>query len=147
MKHVLAVSSGGGHWHQLNLVSSGFAQHRSSWLTTIRNTEADHRANTHQIKDADSTQPLSLLRMAVQVFYCVLKTRPDVVVSTGAAIGFFAVAFGRLVGAHTIWIDSIANYHQLSLSGKYARLVCHLHLSQWPDLGDGNPTQYWGSVF
>ena len=146
MKHILAVSSGGGHWHQLNLLAEGFSKHQVTWLSTIQNPGADNISNAHQLPDADSTQPLRLVRMALQVFFFVLKTRPDFVISTGAAIGFFAVLFGRMLGAHTIWVDSVANYHKLSISGRYAAKICHLHLTQWPELADGETTRYWGSL-
>ncbi len=40
----------------------------------------------------------------------VLKLRPDVVISTGAAPGLLALAAAKwLTGARTIWIDSLAN--------------------------------------
>ena len=38
-----------------------------------------------------------------------LRHRPDVIVTTGAAPGYFALRFGKLLGARTIWIDSMAN--------------------------------------
>jgi len=37
-----------------------------------------------------------------------------VIVSTGAAPGYFAIVLGRLFGARTIWIDSMANIENLS---------------------------------
>jgi UDP-N-acetylglucosamine:LPS N-acetylglucosamine transferase len=76
----------------------------------------------------------------------ILKVRPDVVVSTGAAPGYFAVRFGRLFGASTIWVDSVANVEELSMSGQMAGRCAHVWLTQWPHLArDGGP-MFLGSV-
>lgn len=60
------------------------------------------------------------------MFLIVLLHRPDIVISTGAAPGFFALLFGKLLGARTIWIDSIANAEQLSVSGQKVKLFADL---------------------
>ena len=60
---------------------------------------------------------------AFDAFALVRSVRPDVVISTGAAPGAFALFFGKLFGAKTIWIDGIASTSKLSMSGKITRLV------------------------
>lgn len=143
---MLAVGSAGGHWYQLKLVTRIFHQHDVIYVTTKQNHAVDDDENIQKVTDADSTQPIGLTRLALIMLYQVLKIRPDIIISTGAASGFFAVLFGRLVGAHTIWIDSVANVNRLSLSGRAVRPFCHLHIAQWPHLADGTKTVYWGSL-
>ena len=74
-----------------------------------------------------------------------MNERPDIVISTGAAPGLFAIIISRFVGAKTIWLDSIANYEQISLSGKLAKYFTHLHLTQWEHLTN-QKTQFSGKV-
>jgi UDP-N-acetylglucosamine:LPS N-acetylglucosamine transferase len=77
----------------------------------------------------------------------VLKERPDVVATTGAAPGLVALIAGRfLVGAKTLWIDSIANCERLSSSGTSARRFADGWVTQWPDLSGPEGPDYWGSV-
>jgi len=77
----------------------------------------------------------------------VLRFRPHVVITTGAAPGLIAVRLARLFGARTVWIDSMANSEELSLSGKLAGDHVDLWLTQWPDLTDKYPgLRYYGSV-
>jgi UDP-N-acetylglucosamine:LPS N-acetylglucosamine transferase len=84
--------------------------------------------------------------MFLQLAWLVLKTRPHVVVTTGAAPGFAAIVFGRLLGAKTVWIDSIANSETLSTSGAKAKRWADVWLTQWEHLaGTGGP-DYWGGV-
>lgn len=76
-------------------------------------------------------------RLALQFFQLaalLLRERPDVVVSTGAAPGILALRLGKLFGARTAWVDSIANAHELSLSGRMAGSCADLWLTQWAHL-------------
>ena len=59
---------------------------------------------------------------------------------------FFGVFFGRLLGARTIWVDSIANADELSLSGRKAGRFAHLWLTQWPELARAQGPHYQGAV-
>jgi UDP-N-acetylglucosamine:LPS N-acetylglucosamine transferase len=98
------------------------------------------------IPDATRWNKIRGLWMAAKVFWIVATLRPDVVVSTGAAPGYFAVRFGRWFGARTCWIDSIANAEELSLSGRKIRPYATRVLSQWPEVAKAENTEYGGSV-
>jgi UDP-N-acetylglucosamine:LPS N-acetylglucosamine transferase len=67
----------------------------------------------------------------VYCFKIIIKERPDVVISTGAAIGCIACILGKIMGAKIIWIDSITNVERLSLSGRLVRPISNLFLAQW----------------
>jgi UDP-N-acetylglucosamine:LPS N-acetylglucosamine transferase len=81
-----------------------------------------------------------------QVFLAVARQRPDWVVTTGAAPGYFALVAGKLLGARTIWIDSVANVEELSLAGRKARRWATHWLTQWPQLASPSGPTYLGSV-
>jgi len=117
------------------------------YLTTnINKLVAPDDDKVMTVMDADLTNIPKLIPLAFQVLYAVIRNRPDVIISTGAAPGFFAVAFGRIIGAKTIWIDSMANYSKLSVSGHYASKICHVCLTQWPNLADGKRIKHLGSL-
>ena len=85
---------------------------------------------------------LQILKLA----WILLRVRPNVVVSTGAAPGYWAIRIGKLLGARTCWIDSIANVEAVSLSGRMAGPHSDLWLTQWKDLeADAGPV-FRGSV-
>jgi UDP-N-acetylglucosamine:LPS N-acetylglucosamine transferase len=143
---ILAVASSGGHWVQLCRLRPAFDGHDVAYLTT----DAGHAtevapARFHVVEDANRWNKLALARTALRIFRVVLKERPSVVVSTGAAPGYLAIRFAKLLGARTVWIDSIANVEELSLSGRMASGTAHLCLTQWPHLADGG-VQYKGAV-
>jgi hypothetical protein len=69
-----------------------------------------------------------------------------VVISTGAAPGYFALRFGKRLGARTIWLDSIANVDELSLSGQRAGKYAGLWLTQWQHLATPAGPHFAGAV-
>ncbi len=145
-KKVLAVASAGGHWTQLKMIESAFAQHSVQYLTTNLNRSVENTPKISRVIDADISMKLKLPILAFQVACVLIWHRPDIVISTGAAPGFFAVMFGKLLRAKTIWIDSMANFSELSMSGRQAQRFCDLCLTQWPDLADGDKVKHFGSV-
>jgi len=145
---VLAASSGGGHWVELLRVMPAFAQAELHFATVREDYRQDvgEQAAFHTVPDATQWNPLLAALLALKMLFLVLRIRPDVVVSTGAAPGYFAVRFGKLLGARTIWIDSLANVEQLSKAGRMAGRYADLWLTQWPELAREDGPNYAGQV-
>ena len=98
------------------------------------------------LNDCTRWDRAGMMRTAAQVLRLLLRERPDVVVSTGALPGFFAVVLGRMLGAKTIWLDSLANVEELSMSGQKVARWADLWLTQWPTLAKPEGPEYAGSV-
>ncbi len=144
---VLAAASGGGHWIELMRLVPAFAGHTISYVTVRRDYRSDvGDAPFYTVNDATGWSIPGLIELAVRMFIVLLIVRPDVVVSTGAAPGYFAVRFGRLLGARTIWIDSLANVEQLSRAGQMAGRYAHLWLTQWQSLAREGGPRFAGQV-
>lgn len=146
MTKLLAVASGGGHWIQLRRLVPAFAQADVIWMSTQPDYAKDVEGPFYVVQDANLWNKLALLKLFMQVAWLVLRLRPDVVVTTGAAPGFAAVFFGRLLGAKTVWIDSIANSETLSTSGAKAGRWANVWLTQWEHLAKPEGPHYWGAV-
>ena len=132
---VLAVSSGGGHWLQLCRLAPAWSGER---LVTACSAEGPPMPAAvlrhHRLRDATRWDRWGLLLLTLQVAWMVLRERPQLVVTTGAAPGLITLVWSRLLGAHTVWIDSLANVRELSAAGRLARWVAHDWLTQWPHL-------------
>ena len=100
----------------------------------------------YRINDATRWSKLGLLRMAGRILWILLRERPDVVISTGAAPGYFALRIGKWLGARTIWLDSLANVDELSLSGRRVQRYADLWLTQWPHLARPGGPHFIGGV-
>lgn len=146
MKKIIAVASGGGHWVQLLRLRPAFVGHDVQYLSTNIDYSNEIAGRLHVVTDANMWNKLKLCKMFIEVAWIILKVRPDVVVTTGAAPGFAAIMFGRLIGARTIWIDSIANSEELSSSGRQARRFAHAWVTQWEHLSKPDGPIHWGGV-
>lgn len=138
---VLAISSGGGHWVELMRLRPAFADCHVEYATVhAMYAEEVPDAKFHVIPDATRWNKLALLLLAMRVVWVVLSSRANVVISTGAAPGYFALRIAKLLGKRTIWVDSFANVEELSMSGQMAGRYADLWLTQWPALArDGGP--------
>ncbi len=147
-REILAVASGGGHWVELLRLAPAFEGRDVMFVSVSRELAADVPGRPFRaVVDATRWDRLRLVRCACQLLWIVLRERPRVVVSTGAAPGWFALALGRrLVGARTVWLDSVANAERLSLSGERAGKVADLWLTQWPEVAREGGPEYAGSV-
>ena len=100
----------------------------------------------YAILDASTWQKFRLVLQALQVLFILLRERPALVISTGASSGFFALMFASKLGMRTIWVDSIANSEELSLSGRRVGKYADLWLTQWEHLSEPGGPDYAGSV-
>lgn len=144
---VLAVSSGGGHWTQMQRLAPAFRNADLHYATTDSSATAQiGAARLHVYPDANKSTPLKLLACSVRLAWIVARVRPDVVVSTGAAGGFLAIKLARMFGARTMFVDSIANARALSVSARLSMGVADRVLSQWPRVAAGTGAEYHGAV-
>lgn len=146
-RRVLAVASAGGHFQQLMQMRGGYEAGEVHYVTTLPGLAEAFRAEpAHLAPDCNANTPLRALACAAAMMWHVLRIRPHVVVTTGALPGVLALACGRLAGARTLWIDSIANAEEMSSSGRLARRIAHLTLSQWPAVAEAEGVGFEGSV-
>lgn len=146
-RKVLAISSRGGHWIQLLRLRPAFEGAQVVFVTT----EAEYQtmvdgAPFRVITEATRNEKFRMLKMLLQILWIFLRERPTAVVTTGAAPGYFAVRVGKLLGAKTLWIDSIANAEELSLSGRLASKHADVTLTQWSHLATPGTVGHCGAV-
>ncbi len=144
---VLAIASGGGHWVQLLRLRPAWEGCDVAYATVHPDSAAEvPGARFFSFKDASRKNKSAFAVVAWQLLRAVAAVRPDVVVTTGSAPALFAIIYGRIFGARTLWIDSIANSEVMSSSGLRARKLAHQCLTQWPELAAEPAPRYWGAV-
>lgn len=146
-KRVLAVASGGGHWTQMMRLRQVFEGHDVAFVGVKEMYRADVAPlRFYAIPDVSRLHKWALPWSVLKLAFIFLRERPSVVITTGSAPGMLALRIGKLLGARTVWIDSIANAEQMSLSGQKARKVADLWLTQWPHLAKEDGPKFLGSV-
>jgi UDP-N-acetylglucosamine:LPS N-acetylglucosamine transferase len=152
----MVVASAGGHWVQLMRLRKAWQGLSVTYLSTepgladIVATMARNEGNPPpkfiSVTDANLSDKMRLVRQLFEVFLAVLRHRPGVIITTGAAPGYFALRVGKLFGARTIWIDSMANAETLSKSGQEVGKYADLWLTQWEHLARPQGPHYLGAV-
>lgn len=153
---VLAIASAGGHWVQLMRLRRAWEGLDVTYVTTDPDIAPVLRAQAlavgepepglHVVQEGNRWQKRKLLVQLFQLAWIMLRLRPDRVITTGAAPGYFALRLGKMLGARTVWIDSMANAEEMSLSGRKVGRHADLWLTQWPHLAREGGPQYMGSV-
>jgi UDP-N-acetylglucosamine--N-acetylmuramyl-(pentapeptide) pyrophosphoryl-undecaprenol N-acetylglucosamine transferase len=133
---VCLAASGGGHLRQLLDLRPVWSRHDYFFVTEDtalgRSLEEEHpvRFVPHygwgQAKLGKTTQ---MVKAAFVNFFeaarIMLRERPQVVISTGAAAVFFPVLWARMVGARIVVIESFARFEHDSLFGRMAAPLAH----------------------
>jgi UDP-N-acetylglucosamine:LPS N-acetylglucosamine transferase len=147
-KRILAIASGGGHWAEMRRIMPAFDGLDVSFASIRPEYEAEALGRPYyHFSDFHRYHKRGIFRSAFKIISIVLKVRPSVVISTGSAPTLVALATAKILfGAKTIWIDSLANAEQLSSSGKLARYVADIWLTQWEHLSSEKGPGFWGAV-
>ncbi len=146
-KRVLAIASAGGHWQQLQQMRDAFMHHDVHFVTTKEGLPQQFGISDYSlVRDCNRNEKLAMLICAAQLAVVLVRKQPHVIISTGALPGFFALAIGKLIGARTIWVDSVANGEELSMGGKMSKRFADLWMSQWKHVAEQNGAVYKGSV-
>jgi len=146
-RKVLAIASRGGHWIQLLRLRPAFEGIEVTFVTTESGYQSMINGQPFRlVSEATRQQKLRLLMVAFQILWIILKERPTSIVTTGAAPGYIAIRIGRWLGIKTLWVDSIANAEELSLSGRLASKFADVTLTQWSHLAQPGIIQHHGAV-
>ncbi len=146
-KTVLAVASAGGHWQQLQQLRDAFKHHDVHFVTTLAGLPQEYGITDFSlVRDCNRNEKWAMLVCGAQMLKILVSERPDVIISTGALPGLFALAVGKLIGARTIWVDSVANTEELSMGGASAKRFASLWMTQWSHVAEKTGAVYKGSV-
>lgn len=143
---ILAIASAGGHWVQLLRLKKAFDGHELIYLSTKEGNRDTVSPNAfYCIPDSNRNNKLGLFKSLFNVWKIVRTIKPSIVITTGAAPGLMGIIVGKILGAKTIWVDSIANVEQVSMSGKIAIRIADKVYTQWPDLAN-KKISYSGNI-
>lgn len=146
MTKVIAIASKGGHWIEMLRLSKAFDQNEVVYISTHSNlAECVYGHKFYAIPDSNRWDKVNVLLSFRKIFKIITLEKPDFVISTGAAPGLLGILAGKIAGAKTIWVDSIANVDRLSLSGRLAIYFVDKIYTQWPGLA-GSKVHYVGNV-
>jgi hypothetical protein len=132
---ILAIASIGGHWIELQRLLPLFREHDVTFISNKEHLAKSVKGSKYyNVPDANKDRKFDLIKCFCAVLTRVIVLRPRVIITTGAAPGLMGILIGRVLGAKTIWIDSVANVEKLSLSGRIALKLADRVYTQWAHL-------------
>jgi UDP-N-acetylglucosamine:LPS N-acetylglucosamine transferase len=138
---VLIVCSSGGHLAQAWALRPWWSRYERAWVT-LPTEDARSRLRGERVVEAHYPTVRNLPNLARNFGLArrVLREfRPDIIVSTGAAIALPFFSQARLVGARTAYLEPVDRIQSPSLSARLVYPFTDLFLVQWEELVDWFP--------
>lgn len=146
---ICLAASAGGHLVQLLKISDCWQDHDRFFVTTSKavKEKLEKQGPTFIVGESNRESPFKMLPVLFKCITIILKQKPDVVISTGAAHGCLLCLTAKMIGKKVVWLDSIANTEKLSFSGRIIRPFANVILTQWPEVAAKyKKVQYAGTV-
>jgi UDP-N-acetylglucosamine:LPS N-acetylglucosamine transferase len=134
-EHVLLVASSGGHLAQLLALRPWWRERDRTWVTF--GTE-DARSQLDGERAVWAYHPttrnlLNLVRNLSLAIRVMRRDRPDVVVSTGAAVAFPFFLVAKVMRVPTVYIEVYDRLDSPTLTGRLCRPITDLFCVQWEE--------------
>lgn len=143
-------TSSGGHLTQLMQLKPFWEEHDRFWVTFDKE-DANSKLAEERIfycHYPTNRNVLNLIRNTFLAIRALRSERPDLILSTGAAVAVPFFAVGKLLGAKTVYIEIIDRIDSPTLTGKLVYRMTDVFVVQWPELKQVYPKAvYIGSVF
>jgi len=132
---VLLAGSTGGHLSQLYALRPWWSEHDRHWITFDKPDARSLLAGesiTWAFHPTTRNIP-NLLRNVGVAAKALRRFRPDVVVSTGAAVAVPVFYLARLLNIRTVYVEVYDRIDTATLTGRLCRPVSDLFLVQWEE--------------
>lgn len=133
---VCLVGSSGGHLTHLNLLKPFWNDKDRFWVTF------DKEDANYLLKDErwypcfypTNRNAKNLIKNTFLAFKILRKERPDLIISSGAAVAVPFFYLGKLFGAKTIYIEVFDRVDKPTLTGKLVYPVTDRFIVQWEEM-------------
>ena len=133
---VLLVCSPGGHLVQMLSLEPAWRGLEAKWVT-LPSADVDYLLADQDVVlgwGPTNRSIKNLLRNFRIAWRTVRDFRPDVVLSTGAALAVPFFIVGRLHGRRCVYVESYTRVYSLSWSGRLVYPLADTFFVQWPEL-------------
>lgn len=132
---LLLVCSSGGHLTQLYNLRPWWERFDRTWVTFDKPdaTSLLEGERTVWAFHPTTRNVWNLLRNARLAWRLVRRMRPDLIVSTGAAVAFPFFLVGKLFGARTVYVEVFDRIDSRTVTGRLCYPISDRFLLQWDE--------------
>lgn len=141
-KKVLFISSTGGHLSELLMLEPMFKKYDFHIITEKdKSTEYLKKKYKNKLsymiygtKDHPISYPFKLLGNCFKSVYYYIKIRPEFIVTTGVHTAGPICCLGKIFGSKIIYIETFANIHSKTVTGRLIYHFADLFIVQWKSM-------------
>ena len=142
MKKVLFISSTGGHLSEMMQLKDMFKKYDYHIITEKTKSNLKlrekhpNRVNylIYGTKSHFLTYPFKLLANFFISLFLYIKVRPKVIITTGAHTAGPMCCIGKIFGSKIVYIETLANLHTKTVTGKLIYKFADLFIVQWKSM-------------
>ena len=147
---VCLVGSSGGHLTHLYMLKSFWENHERFWVTFDKEDARSLLEGERMIPCYFPTNRnlKNLIKNTILAWKVLRKEKPDVIISSGAAVAVPFFYLGKLFGAKTVYIEVFDRIDGPTLTGKLVHPIADLFVVQWEEMKQVYPKAInLGSIF
>jgi len=131
---------------EMRELSDVYEKHEYFWIT-YRGAESSSLKDAYYYTDYKSV----FVKMVIQlmtVWRILLIEKPDLMISTGAAIAIPAAIYSKVCRVKIIYMDCGTSIYEPSGTSRYMIQLADVFLTQWPNMVKvyKGKAKYWGGV-
>lgn len=144
------VGSSGGHLTHLKQLKPVWSAQDRFWVTFDKPDASSYLRNErwYQAYFPTNRNIFNLIRNTFVALRVLRKERPDVIISSGAAVAVPFFYIGKLLGAKLIYIEVFDRMDKPTVTGRLVYPIVDKFIVQWPEMKKVYPKAVdLGSIF
>ncbi|BDD43009.1 PssD/Cps14F family polysaccharide biosynthesis glycosyltransferase [Streptococcus ruminantium] len=147
---ICLVGSSGGHLAHLNMLKPLWSEHSRFWVTFDKE---DARSILKYEKMYPCYFPtnrnlINLFKNTILAFKILRKEKPDLIISSGAAVAVPFFYIGKIFGAKTVYIEVFDRIDKPTVTGRLVYPIADKFIVQWEEMKKVYPKAVnLGSIF
>ncbi len=147
---ICLVGSSGGHLTHLYMLKK-FWESKDRFWVTFNKTDANSTLKGEKIYYCyypTNRNIINLIRNTFLAIRVLKKERPNLIISSGAAVAVPFFYIGKMLGAKTVYIEVFDRIDKSTLTGKLVYRVTDKFIVQWDEMKEVYPKAInLGSIF
>ncbi|RBP98673.1 UDP-N-acetylglucosamine--LPS N-acetylglucosamine transferase [Bifidobacterium aemilianum] len=133
---ICLVGSSGGHLTHMMMLRPFWSKHERFWVTFDKEDARSRLEGEHVYHCYYPTNRnlLNLLRNTGLAWKILRRERPDLIISSGAAVAVPFFYLGKLFGAKLVYLEVFDRFDSPTLTGKLVHSVSDLFIVQWEEM-------------
>ncbi len=130
------VGSSGGHLMHLYLLKPFWQDKKRFWVTFDKQDARSllRDETTYNAYFPTNRNIINLIRNSFLAIKILFKERPDMIISSGAAVAVPFFYIGKLLGAKTVYVEVFDRYDKPTLTGKLVYPITDNFIVQWEEM-------------